>query len=199
MRRLALTMAAVLAVGTGGWWWARSAAEPAPASRPAGALWRGGLGGGAGAVGGRPAVGLLLPRLPGVTWREATALEGRWVVYWTAPSRPGHRYLVQYLCSGRGRVQVRLQATGRGFAQVADCPTNLRTILVVATGDRVGVVVRRLDRRPVEVAAQIVALRTGATASGPARAAGSGLPGSTAIVSLPWPASPGRPGSPRPG
>ncbi|MEO3742415.1 hypothetical protein [Plantactinospora sp. B5E13] len=161
MRRVALTLSVVLAVGVGAWWSSRSTpawvvpvvADDRPRATGTG------TGGGA-EVGGRPTlVGQLLPTFPGTVWREATVLTDRRFVYWSAPSRPGGRYLVQYVCGGSGELSLRLQAaTARHLARTVSCPAPFGTLRVVAAGVRIGVVLRRLDRRPVEVAVQVVAL-----------------------------------------
>lgn len=159
MRRVALTLSVVLAVGVGAFWSSRpTPVRVAPVvadDRPRAT----GTGGGV-EVGGRPTlVGQLLPTFPGTVWREATVLTDRRFVYWSAPSRPGGRYLVQYVCGGSGELNLRLQATtARNLARTVNCPAPFGTLQVVAADLRIGVVLRRLDRRPVEVAVQVVAL-----------------------------------------
>lgn len=161
MRRLALTMAVVVAVGIGGWWLARSAPAPiAPARGVAGASEVATGTGGANPPVERGAVIALsaLPRFPDTVWRETVTLNERRFVTWSIGSRPGGRYLLQYVCLTQGELYVRVRGVVESWSKSVSCPGPFRSVRVVATGDHLTIMARRLNHRHVEVALQLVAL-----------------------------------------
>ncbi|MBF9132687.1 hypothetical protein I0C86_27580 [Plantactinospora sp. S1510] len=161
MRRLALTVAVVVAVGIGGWWRANSAPAPiAPARGVVGASEVAtGTGGAYPPVERGAAIRLsALPRFPETVWREAATLNERRFVTWSVASRPGGRYLLQYVCLTQGELHVRVRGTVETWSKSVSCPGPFRSVRIVASGDHLTIMARRLNHRHVEVALQMVAL-----------------------------------------
>ncbi|MEQ4305372.1 hypothetical protein ABNF97_28995 [Plantactinospora sp. B6F1] len=162
MRRVALTIAAVLLVGVGGWWSVRSAPEPArpgqtgvgpPEMAP-------GIGGAD--LAGRQSGGVAwhsLPYFPQTVWRETATLNQRRFVTWSIDTRPGGRYLLQYVCVSLGELHVRvLRGATKGWSKSVSCPGPFGSVQLVAASDELSIGARRLNHRHVEVALQVVAL-----------------------------------------
>ncbi|MDG4791356.1 hypothetical protein O7626_36610 [Micromonospora sp. WMMD1102] len=162
MRRLALTMAAVLLVGIGGWWSVRSAPEPArPGQTGVGVPERAPGAGGADLAGERSGsvAGQSLPRFPDTIWRETATLNQRRFVTWSIDTRPGGRYLLQYVCLSPGELHIRvLRGVTRSWSNSVSCPGPFGSVQLVAAGDELSIGARRLNHRHVEVALQMVAL-----------------------------------------
>ncbi|MEO3925392.1 hypothetical protein ABGB07_16205 [Micromonosporaceae bacterium B7E4] len=162
MRRVALTMAAVLLVGIGGWWSVRSAPEPArPGQTRVGAPEVAPGIGGADLAGERSgsAGGQSLPRFPDTVWRETATLNQRRFVTWSIDTRPGGRYLLQYVCLSPGELHIRvLRGVTGSWSKSVSCPGPFGSVQLVAAGDELSIGARRLNHRHVEIALQVVAL-----------------------------------------
>lgn len=161
MRRLALTVVAVVAVGIGGWWEARSAPAPiAPARGVVGASQAATGAGGAyvPVERGAPIALSALPRFPDTVWRGTAILGERRFVNWSMAVRPGGRYLLQYVCLTQGELHVRVRGAVDSLSKSVSCPGPFRSVRFVAYGDHLTVMARRLNHRYVEVALQVVAL-----------------------------------------
>ncbi|GIG85265.1 hypothetical protein [Plantactinospora endophytica] len=162
MRRLALTTAAVLLVGVGGWWSVRSAPEPARPGQSGvgGSEVAPGIGGadlageGSGTVAGQS-----LPQFPGTVWRQVETLNQRRFVTWSVDTRPGGRYLLQYVCLTPGELHIRvLRGVTESWSKSVSCPGPFGSVQFVADDDELSIGARRLNHRHVEVALQVVAL-----------------------------------------
>ncbi|MFY1674776.1 hypothetical protein ACN27G_33380 [Plantactinospora sp. WMMB334] len=162
MRRLALTMAAVLLVGLGGWWSVWSAPEPPrPGQTGVDAPVVGSGGGGADLAGGRgdSAAAQALPRFPETLWRQTATLDQRRFVTWSVQTHPGGRYLLQYVCLSDGQLYVRVvRGVAGSWSRSVSCPGPFGSVQLVATGDELTIGARRLNHRHVKVVLQVVDL-----------------------------------------
>lgn len=161
MRRLALTMAALVMVGIGGWFWVRASPEPARPGQGGAEISKVAPGvGGAGPAGQRNVGGAVpaMPRLPHTLWRETTILNERRFVTWSIGTRPGGRYLLQYVCFSPGELHIRVRGTVDSWSRSVSCPGLFRSVQVVAVGDSLGVAARRLNHRHVKIVVQVVGL-----------------------------------------